>query len=423
MSPGAKFARMGPVLLIALAGCSDLAGWPTKQSPRRVVAKPQPAPPTIASSQSAEGETHPGDPHREETIDQVLAFVDRLGQTAEPEANSDAQEQATAAPESGSDRGLQSPRPGPGDWSAARVNRPLDVNVASDQVSDPAPPQDTPPLAAPVIESVFIPTARGVDLAEADPQTKRTTNSPLSATDPPMGRISVEQWIEALTERTGEHPEDTLAQWELRLLQLAVGDDQAARTPPADTTGEYGALLGKLIDTVIATREALLNPVTASDAALETVEALQTTLQEQSDLRIPTVALCTRVQTFGVYEEMAGDAFVANRANRAIVYLEIGNFMSEQTSDGHHRTVLSDDLEVLTPDGRSVWRHEEPSIVDVSRQRRHDFFLAQMITLPGTLGPGEYVLKVSVQDELSGKSNQAIHRFSILSSSVAQASR
>ena len=61
--------------------------------------------------------------------------------------------------------------------------------------------------------------------------------------------------------------------------------------------------------------------------------------------------------------------------------------------------------------------------MDLSRQRRHDFFLAQMITLPDTLGPGEYVLKVSIQDELSGKSNQAIHRFSIGSSPVALGSR
>jgi len=78
---------------------------------------------------------------------------------------------------------------------------------------------------------------------------------------------------------------------------------------------------------------------------------------------------------------------------------------------------------VLTPDGRSVWQHQEPDIVDTSRQRRNDFFLAQMVALPATLEPGEYVLKVSVQDELSGKSNQAIHRFSVGTASIAGALR
>ena len=73
--------------------------------------------------------------------------------------------------------------------------------------------------------------------------------------------------------------------------------------------------------------------------------------------------------------------------------------------------------------GQSVWRHEEPEIVDVCRQQREDFFLAQMVTLPGTLGPGEYVLKVTVQDALSGKSNQAMLRFTLNSTSLAAAGR
>ena len=76
---------------------------------------------------------------------------------------------------------------------------------------------------------------------------------------------------------------------------------------------------------------------------------------------------------------------------------------------------------MLTASGQSLWRHDEPEIIDLSRQQREDFFLAQMITLPATLGPGEYVLKVTIQDALSGKSNQAILPFTLGSTSVAAA--
>lgn len=405
MSAMQTFVRIVPIALILLAGCDDFTGWRTEQAPGPVVAeqKPESSPPAEEVS----------DPHQEETIEQVLEFVGRLNQASEP-TEQPAPPQEPAVVSAAEHQPVR---------ATALVNRPLDVNDAADPVGEAPQPPPPPQPAMPVIESVFILTPLGADLAEAGPETTQTTNSPLSATDPPPSQVSLEELIAALGKRAEEHPEDTVAQWELRLLRLAVGDDQAARKPPGDTSGEYAELLGKLIEAIIATRDALESPLTASAAALEAVEALEVPLRERSDLQIPTVALCTRVQTFGVYDQMPGSALLANRANRAIVYTEIGNFLSEKTTDGRHRTVLSNELEVLTPDGRSVWRREEPNIVDLSRRRRHDFFLAQMITLPETLGPGEYVLKVSVQDELSGKSNQAVHRFSIGSSSVAQGLR
>ena len=404
-----------PGLLTSLAGCQGYKGWQTKQAPGPAVVDAEPeAPPAV--------EEEPADLHRAATLDDVQAFLDRLAKAAAPDESGETVQQPGPGPIRHTSHEPQSAGTAVGGSLRARVNMPLDVREVGQALATSQAPAEAPP-ASPVIESVFIPNALGDNLVEADPQTTQTTNSPLSATDPPRGKLSVDQWMAALAERTQEHPEDTVAQWELRLLQLAIGDEEAARTPSEDASSETAELLCRLIEAIIATRDALEHPVTASEAALGAVEALRTPLQEQADLQIPTVALCTRVQTFGVYDEMPSGALVANRPNRAIVYIEIGNFLSEQTDDGRYRTMLSDELEILTPDGRSVWHKEEPSIVDLSRRRRHDFFLAQIIDLPNTLGPGEYVLKVSMQDDLSGKSNQAIHRFSIGSSSIAQAPR
>jgi hypothetical protein len=117
--------------------------------------------------------------------------------------------------------------------------------------------------------------------------------------------------------------------------------------------------------------------------------------------------------TFGSYEEMASEDFVAGRPIQTIVYSEIRNLKAAKNEEGVFETSLSTRLEALTTDGKSVWQREEPEIVDHCRRRRTDFFIAQRITLPPTLPAGEYVLKVLVEDELSGKVGEASQPFTV----------
>ena len=49
-----------------------------------------------------------------------------------------------------------------------------------------------------------------------------------------------------------------------------------------------------------------------------------------------------------------------------------------------------------------MWVREEPEVEDVCRRRRADFFLAQRVSFPPTLPAGDYVLKVTITDKLSG---------------------
>ncbi|MCH7814347.1 MAG: hypothetical protein IID40_10045 [Planctomycetes bacterium] len=404
-------------LLLATAGCNDQHGWWNLQSPEPAVAEAQPAEPTPIEPALVEAE----DPHRQETIDQVLDFVARLDQT-DADTNGSSEEQTEtsvniARQVAAIDAGSASPTP----KSESAVNMPLEVGTHPAVDAETPEPAGPAPPALPVLEAVFIRHALA-DGTSNEPQAStpsRTTNSPLAASDPPRGTMNIDELLEVLGKRVRANPEDVTAQWELGLLQLAVGDEQAARDLPRGGAGEFSELLTRALETMMAVRAALEHPITQSEAALLAVSALHTTLRERGDLLIPTVALCTRVQTFGVYDEMADGALLPNRANRAIVYIEAANFFSERTPEGQYRTVLSNQLEVLTPQGQSLWQRQEPSIVDLSRQRRTDFFVAQLITLPDTLGAGEYVLKVTLQDELSGRSNQAIHRFSIGASSTS----
>jgi len=162
-------------------------------------------------------------------------------------------------------------------------------------------------------------------------------------------------------------------------------------------------------------RKVARDPQLAGQEALDTVDELQSALADRVDPEIATIALCRNVTTFGVYDEMESDEFVAGRTLRTIVYSEIENLSAEQTAEGDFRTLLATRLEVLTADGRSVWQHEEPEIEDVCRRRRADFFIAQRISLPPVLGEGDYVLKAFVEDKLSGKANESIYQFHVYS--------
>jgi hypothetical protein len=153
------------------------------------------------------------------------------------------------------------------------------------------------------------------------------------------------------------------------------------------------------------------------------VDDLRHQLMRGAELLIPKVALCTRVSTFGVYDEMDHAALLPYHPNRTIVYCELDNFHSEPTDDGEYRVTLASRLEILTADGRSLWNHEEPRIEDHSKQRREDFFLAQLVALPASLGPGDYVLKVTVEDQAAAKATEAVYPFRIEAPAIGAAIR
>jgi hypothetical protein len=56
-------------------------------------------------------------------------------------------------------------------------------------------------------------------------------------------------------------------------------------------------------------------------------------------------------------------------------------------------------------------------------RRREDFFLAQLVTFPADLAPGDYVLKVMLQDLLGGKANEAHTAFSVAERQLTSTAR
>ncbi len=144
-----------------------------------------------------------------------------------------------------------------------------------------------------------------------------------------------------------------------------------------------------------------------SDGVKEPKEVRQPDTGPQP-LKISTVQLCRRVKGFGVYDTFDhGSRFMAGRNQRMIVYLELENFHSAKTADAQgdlYRVQLEQEVRLYSEaDGFEVWRQDPVKIVDESRNVRRDFFVVQMIELPGRLGVGRFRLKVRVTDS-QGKS-------------------
>jgi len=134
---------------------------------------------------------------------------------------------------------------------------------------------------------------------------------------------------------------------------------------------------------------------------------LAAALQKQSSLVLPTVSLCTRVGGFGDYDEFPRTeqgryTFLAHSGQQAVVYVEVDDFVSELDAKGRWVTELSQQLVVFSDrDGIPVWREDWQLGTDISKNRREDFFIVQIITLPERLSVGLYQLKIHVRDKRS----------------------
>jgi hypothetical protein len=132
-------------------------------------------------------------------------------------------------------------------------------------------------------------------------------------------------------------------------------------------------------------------------------EAVTSRLDElfgSQPVTIRTVKLCEKVMGYGVYDSFPDEVFVAGREQKLIVYVELDNFESAARDSGDGYEVrLRQEVELYESSGFEVWSHEPVKIVDVSRNKRRDFFVVQLVTLPAQLSMGEYHLKIRVYDE------------------------
>ena len=300
--------------------------------------------------------------------------------------------------------------------SAARSNAPIsNAQVPVDAMKTEALKQEASQpartLAIPVVEAVSIQSSVPPTNTAMPDESTGTANTAIHVF-PPESTLSVEEYIDALRD-SGADLAPTEAYWRLRMLLVALGREAEPVAQEHHLSPESSDILEALTAVAADVRRVFRDPFARWDRSLASVADLHRLLAESADLQIPTVAFCREVRSFGSYDPMLPGEFIAGRANRAIVYCEIDNLQSKPTDDGLFKSVLATRMEVFDVDGKSVWHADEPEIIDNCRRRRTDFFIAQRAILPPTLPAGEYTLKITVEDTLAGKTNEATHPFQI----------
>lgn len=213
-----------------------------------------------------------------------------------------------------------------------------------------------------------------------------------------------------------KEPNNLKEQFNLRMMYLIDGQDEKALASTEGIDHELQEIMQAQIKAMIAARStAGRDPATWATRQQEALEQLNTLLKSRADLRVPTVVLCRAIERFGNYEPIEPLVFPTGRKNRVLVYVEVENFHSEKIPSGKYRSLMSARLSLLNKAGEELWSTRTDNFEDYSLRPRRDFFFHYgPLAIPKTLPPGEFVLKVEVEDVLAGKINSKTVKFKMV---------
>jgi hypothetical protein len=122
---------------------------------------------------------------------------------------------------------------------------------------------------------------------------------------------------------------------------------------------------------------------------------------EDGPLAIADLRLCQRVLGFGVFEAI--DPLACKAGSPLIVYCEMAGLRYESHADAF-RSRLTSSVEVI-PEGSPspAWQLALGTVEDLCSRRRRDYYVNYRITLPKTLAPGSYELRLTQKDAIGDR--------------------
>jgi hypothetical protein len=228
-------------------------------------------------------------------------------------------------------------------------------------------------------------------------------------------RASLKSTIAGLESETRESPrsagEVSRHAW-LRMMYLAAGRREDALKPiPGIAASEqdfwseqiYG--LATYLDT-----EKLTDPARRSAEARSHLAKAEKRLAEASTLAVKSLAFCTEVSSYGVYQKFKEDRFKAGQP--VILYCEVENFRSEESAKGFH-TALRSSYQIIDPQGRRVAENDLALTEEYCQNERRDYFIRYFISVPERIYDGKYTLQLTIVDTLSQKIGQSTIDFTV----------
>ncbi len=192
---------------------------------------------------------------------------------------------------------------------------------------------------------------------------------------------------------------------ELRMLYLMARQPTLAlhAIPEADpeTQEFWTSLMWSMSD--YFDNETMADPNERAAAALDRLRAAEQHLQSTARLELRNLEFCDRIDGFGAYHPFENDIFRPGQP--VLLYAEVRNFRTEVTPAGRYRTSLKSTIEIIRSgeDSELIERRHFTATEDQSRSPRTDYFHSYKLDLPLHVTPGAYSLRLTLEDELSGK--------------------
>ncbi len=229
----------------------------------------------------------------------------------------------------------------------------------------------------------------------------------------PSSTSSLSQLLQQLKQSVRKHPQNIDEQFKLRLLYILTGNEEKATGPIEGAGPVRKELLTTLFEVVRTTREACTQPQTESAEALTALEELRRLIGQQASVMIPKIALVTRVNSFGNYDQVDPLEFPAGQSIHVFCYTEVDNFRYEPTNDGKLRSLMSEEIQIFNSRGKIIWEKKAAKIEETMHTPRRDFFIPFEIYIPAGPPPGEYILKVTIKDKIGMTTDQQRLTFTV----------
>jgi hypothetical protein len=189
--------------------------------------------------------------------------------------------------------------------------------------------------------------------------------------------------------------------------QLPEWPDRPA-VPAARQTGTSAAALPASLNRLPDATDPGREPIRLANPPRLRTPPVDGSCETRSDadrgLAIPRTLICRQVR--GFEDVVPLDPRRLSRGQPLLIYATLENFRSMPTSKGY-RTLTLSTLEIRTPDGEVLQRQPLGTAVDLVEIPRRDFFLTHLVTIPGDLPAGDYLLDLTVDDLLKHESAHA----------------
>ncbi|MBI2825693.1 MAG: hypothetical protein HYX69_13495 [Planctomycetia bacterium] len=293
------------------------------------------------------------------------------------------------------------PTPGEAPSTALREPARLAVPLSSD------------PIATVSYQETILGSPPRSPAATIDRTSFRATAATTPAVDSEAALAAAIRAFEGETREPVKDSADVSRHAYLRMLYLAAGRRDDALRPIAGLASAEQDYWSKQLATVATWLDSERIPDAAHRAAEANCRLAEAAarLSHLSALVVRNMAFCTEVSSYGVYTRFKDNQFAPGQ--QVLLYAEVENFKSVETTKGHH-TALESSYRIVDRGGRQVAVEEPQLMEEYCQNPRHDYFVRYRLHMPKPLTNGRYTLQLSIDDTLAHKVGSSSIEFEIV---------